>query len=80
VTSRFYRRDGKFLVYTDGPDGTMREYEVAYTFGVAPLQQYLIAMPGGRYQALAHGDRTQRTRLARNGKMPRREICYRRTT
>ena len=52
VTSRFYRRDGKFLVYTDGPDGAMQEYEVAYTFGVAPLQQYLIALPGGRYQAL----------------------------
>ena len=45
ITTRFYRRDGKFLVYTDGPDGAMQEYEVAYTFGVAPLQQYLIAMP-----------------------------------
>ena len=28
------------------------EYEIAYTFGVYPLQQYLIAFPGGRYQAL----------------------------
>ena len=52
VTSRFYRRDGKYLVWTDGPDGAMHEYEVAYTFGVDPLQQYLIAFPGGRYQAL----------------------------
>jgi predicted CXXCH cytochrome family protein len=52
VTSRFYRRDGKYLLWTDGPDGTMQEYEVAYTFGVDPLQQYLIALPGGRYQAL----------------------------
>jgi hypothetical protein len=52
ITSRFYRRDGKFLVYADGPDGAMQEYEVTYTFGVAPLQHYLIAMPGGRYQAL----------------------------
>ena len=52
VTSRFLRRDGKFIVSTDGPDGTPKDYEVAYTFGVEPLQQYLIAMPGGRYQAL----------------------------
>jgi predicted CXXCH cytochrome family protein len=52
VTSRFYRRDGKYLVWTDGPDGAMHEYEVAYTFGVDPLQQYLTAFPGGRYQAL----------------------------
>jgi predicted CXXCH cytochrome family protein len=52
VTSRFFRRDGKFLVRTDGPDGRLHDYEIAYTFGVTPLQQYLIAFPGGRYQAL----------------------------
>ncbi len=53
VTSTFYQRDGKFLVRTDGPDGELREYEVAYTFGVTPLQQYLIVFPNGRYQALS---------------------------
>jgi len=53
VTSYFYRRGGKPFVYTDGPDGAMREYAVAYTFGVDPLQQYLVPMPGGRYQALS---------------------------
>ncbi|HWZ86322.1 MAG TPA: tetratricopeptide repeat protein [Thermoanaerobaculia bacterium] len=52
VTSTFFKRDGKFLVRTDGPDGKLHEYPVAYTFGVFPLQQYLIAFPGGRYQAL----------------------------
>ena len=41
VTSTFSRRDGKFFVRTDGPDGTLHDYEVKYTFGVAPLQQYL---------------------------------------
>ena len=35
-----------------GPDGALHDYEIAYTFGVYPLQQYLIAFPGGRYQAL----------------------------
>jgi len=52
VTTTFFRRDGKFFVHTDGPDGQLHDYEVAYTFGVMPLQQYLIAFPGGRYQAL----------------------------
>jgi tetratricopeptide (TPR) repeat protein len=52
VTTRFLERDGRFVVRTDGPDGKLHDYEVAYTFGVTPLQQYLIAFPGGRYQAL----------------------------
>jgi len=52
VTSTFFRKDGKFFVKTDGPDGKLHEYPIAYTFGVYPLQQYLIAFPGGRYQAL----------------------------
>ena len=48
-----FRRDGeRFLVTTDGPDGAPTEYEVAYVFGVFPLQQYLAAFPGGRYQVL----------------------------
>ncbi len=52
ITSRFYREDGKFMVFTEGPEGTMEEFEVAYVFGVRPLQQYLIPFPGGRYQCL----------------------------
>jgi Flp pilus assembly protein TadD len=52
VTSTFFRKDGKFFVRTDGPDGKLHEYPIAYTFGVYPLQQYLIAFPGGRFQAL----------------------------
>ena len=52
VTSTFFRREGDFWVRTDGPDGKLEEYPIAYTFGVEPLQQYLIEFPGGRYQAL----------------------------
>ena len=55
VKSRFFRRDGKFMVETDGPDGKLAEFEIKYTFGVYPLQQYLIEFPDGRLQAL--GDR-----------------------
>ena len=52
VTSRFFRRDGKYLVWTEGPGGAMAEFEVTHVFGHEPLQQYLIPFPGGRLQAL----------------------------
>lgn len=52
VTSTFHKKAGKFFARTDGSDGKFHDYEIAYTFGVRPLQQYLIAFPGGRYQAL----------------------------
>ena len=55
VSSRFYRQDGRFMVRTDGPDGRMQDYPIKYTFGVDPLQQYLIEFPGGRLQALDIG-------------------------
>jgi hypothetical protein len=52
VTSRFFRRDGRFFVNTDGPDGNLADFAIAYTFGVFPLQQYLVEFPDGRLQAL----------------------------
>jgi predicted CXXCH cytochrome family protein len=53
VGSRFFRKDGKFFVETDGPDGKLGSFEIKYTFGVDPLQQYLIEFPDGRLQALS---------------------------
>ncbi len=53
VRSRFFREGGKFLVETDGPDGTLATFQVKYTFGVDPLQQYLIEFADGRVQALS---------------------------
>jgi tetratricopeptide (TPR) repeat protein len=52
ITSRFYRKDKKFFVHTQGPDGKMGEFEITYTFGWYPLQQYLVPFPGGRLQCL----------------------------
>lgn len=52
VTTRFFRRDGKFMVNTEGPDGKFHDYEIKYTFGVRPLQQYMIEFPDGRVQVL----------------------------
>lgn len=51
--SRFFRKKDKFLVETDGPDGKLATFEVKYTFGIDPLQQYLIQFPDGRVQALS---------------------------
>lgn len=53
VRSRFFRQDGKFLVETDGADGRLATFEVKYTFGIDPLQQYLVEFPDGRLQALS---------------------------
>lgn len=49
--ARFFRRDGRFWIHTEGPDGKPADFEVLYTFGVRPLQQYLLALPGGRLHA-----------------------------
>ena len=53
VTSRFFQRDEQFWVNTANAGGEYSDYRVDYTFGVYPLQQYLLALPGGRYQAFS---------------------------
>jgi len=53
VKSRFFRKDGKYLVETDGSDGKLAIFEIRYTFGVDPLQQYLVEFPDGRLQSLS---------------------------
>jgi tetratricopeptide (TPR) repeat protein len=52
VTTRFYQRDGQYYTDTEGADGEMAEFPVRYTFGVYPLQQYLVELPDGKLQAL----------------------------
>ncbi|MBV8119270.1 MAG: tetratricopeptide repeat protein [Alphaproteobacteria bacterium] len=52
VTTTFFRNGDKFMVRTEGPDGALHDNPIAYTFGIYPLQQYLIPFPGGRLQAL----------------------------
>ncbi|MBI1371640.1 MAG: tetratricopeptide repeat protein [Phycisphaera sp.] len=52
VVSKFFKKDGRFVVHTEGPEGRMQDYDVKYVFGVYPLQQYLIEFPGGRLQCL----------------------------
>ncbi|HSX85297.1 MAG TPA: multiheme c-type cytochrome, partial [Cellvibrio sp.] len=52
TVSTFYKTGDKYFVRTDGPDGKLQDFAISYTFGVYPLQQYLVAFPGGRLQAL----------------------------
>ena len=51
VTTHFFKKDGHFFINTEGEDGKNHDYQVKYTFGYYPLQQYLIAFPGGKLQA-----------------------------
>lgn len=52
IHARFFRRDGQYYVNTEGADGKRADFRILYTFGVFPLQQYLVAFPGGRLQSL----------------------------
>lgn len=52
ITSTFYKRGKSFMVHTDGADGKLNDFEITYTFGVYPLQQYMIPFEGGRLQVL----------------------------
>lgn len=52
VTSKFYKRDGKYFVFTEGFKGKFQEFAIKYTFGFRPLQQYLVEFPDGRVQTL----------------------------
>jgi tetratricopeptide (TPR) repeat protein len=52
VTTRFFRDGERFMVNTEGPDGEHHDYEIKYTFGVRPLQQYMVQFPDGRVQVL----------------------------
>ncbi|NWE41999.1 tetratricopeptide repeat protein [Pseudomonas yamanorum] len=61
-TTRFSRRGDEFWVNTPGADGKAADFKVAYTFGIAPLQQYLIEVGDGRLQALGVAWDTQKNR------------------
>jgi predicted CXXCH cytochrome family protein len=60
VVTRFFRKDEEFYVNTEGPDGRTADFRVPYVFGVEPLQQILVELPGGRLQALGIAWDTQR--------------------
>ena len=60
--TRFFRKGDEFWVNTPGPEGKAGDFKVAYTFGIAPLQQYLIEVGDGRLQALGVAWDTEKNR------------------
>ncbi len=50
--TQFLTDGGEFLVRTENADGEQQDFTVTHTFGIEPLQQYLVEFPGGRLQAL----------------------------
>lgn len=48
----FHRKGDEYWVKAPDSEGAVKDMKIDFTFGHYPLQQYLIAFPGGRYQAL----------------------------
>ncbi|MER2495360.1 multiheme c-type cytochrome [Vibrio neptunius] len=50
--NRFFTLNDQFLVNIQGPDGQWHDYQIKYTFGVTPLQQYMVEFEDGRVQLI----------------------------
>ncbi|WP_417199577.1 hypothetical protein [Bizionia sp.] len=48
----FTRKESDFIVHITEIDGSKNEYKISYTFGIQPLQQYLIDFDNGKKQVL----------------------------
>jgi len=49
---RLAQQGDAFYAWARDADGQRRKHRILYTLGVSPLQQYLVAAPGGRLQTL----------------------------
>ncbi|MGF1636621.1 MAG: tetratricopeptide repeat protein [Cyclobacteriaceae bacterium] len=52
VKSRFFKKNDRYYVNTEDESGKYRDFEIIYTYGVEPLQQYIVEFPKGRFQCL----------------------------
>ncbi|MBU2676365.1 MAG: cytochrome c family protein, partial [Gammaproteobacteria bacterium] len=52
--TQFITRNSEYFVRTDNALGEDQEFRITHTFGITPLQQYLVEFPGGRLQALPY--------------------------
>jgi predicted CXXCH cytochrome family protein len=50
--NRFYRKGEQFWVNIKGEDGKFHDYQIKYTFGYTPLQQYMVEFNDGRVQLI----------------------------
>ncbi len=52
IKTTFFKKDNRFFVNTEDETGKLKDFQIAYTFGVYPLQQYMVKFPEGRVQVL----------------------------
>lgn len=52
VSYFFYKKEKNFMVRIKEIDNSEKEYKITYTFGVTPLQQYLVDFDKGKKQVL----------------------------
>ena len=50
--SLFFKQKDNFWVNIKGPDGKFNDYQIKYTFGYEPLQQYMVEFDDGRVQLI----------------------------
>ena len=50
--SQFYKKDQKYWIKTEGKSGDLEDFEILYSFGIEPLQQYMTSTESGRLQML----------------------------
>ncbi|WEM43997.1 multiheme c-type cytochrome [Photobacterium sp. DA100] len=51
-TNRFFSKNGEYWVNIAGADQKFADFKISYTFGVYPLQQYMVEFPDGRIQLI----------------------------
>ena len=52
VNYSFRKHLDSFIINTIGPEGNYKDFIIKYTFGVYPLQQYIVEFEKGRFQCL----------------------------
>jgi tetratricopeptide (TPR) repeat protein len=52
LKSTFFKKGFDYYVNTADKNGEYHDYKIVYTFGVTPLQQYIVKFPDGAYQCL----------------------------
>ncbi|BDC99492.1 hypothetical protein PEPS_17730 [Persicobacter psychrovividus] len=50
IKSHFFKKGNKYFINTEGKDGQYQDFEVKYTFGYYPLQNYMTENEDGRIQ------------------------------
>ncbi len=51
-THRFFKKGAEYWVNIAGPEGQFKDYQIKYTFGFEPLQQYMVEFKDGRVQLI----------------------------